>query len=209
MLNTYIHIWNTHKRPNKPPILLFGSGVKLQVHPEDGSELHAITNGWQLTDCLSTNGESWTSVSWVIDSIMVSNHPRLCFYQRHPSTLRQWAQVWSFIKDPWLVLGDICLDVSNVSMIIHDSLNSYMNLIQKEQLKLIETCLEKQGHLKATSSNIMDVLGRLTSKLHITWHTSYICSFITHKHMQQHMRHIGDLVIESLCRPLAFDFKCT
>ena len=40
-----------------------------------------------------------------------------------------------------------------------------MNFMYKEHVKLNETCLDTQGHFKAHLSNIMDVLGRLTSKL--------------------------------------------
>ena len=34
-----------------------------------------------------------------------------------------------------------------------------------------------------------------------------ITSLITDKHIKQHMRHIGDLVVEHLSHPLMFDFQ--
>ena len=77
-----------------------------------------------------------------------------------------------------------------------------MNFTQNEHVKLNETCLDTKGHFKATFSNFMDVLGRLTSKLHETQDIDYIrynnfskyliTSLITHKHIEPHMMHIGD-----------------
>ena len=43
-----------------------------------------------------------------------------------------------------------------------------MSFIQNKHVKLDETCIDKQGHFKACLSNIMYILGRLTSKLHKT-----------------------------------------
>ena len=77
-----------------------------------------------------------------------------------------------------------------------------MNFIQNEHIKLDKTCLDTQGHFKANLSNFMDVLGLLTSKLHLNLHTYYIqnknsfkdliTSLITTKHIKPHIRHIGD-----------------
>ena len=48
-----------------------------------------------------------------------------------------------------------------------------MNLIQNEHVKLDEICIDTQGRFKANLLNIMEVIGRLTSKLHETRHTNY------------------------------------
>uniref|UniRef100_UPI003390CA14 hypothetical protein n=1 Tax=Acinetobacter baumannii TaxID=470 RepID=UPI003390CA14 len=74
----------------------------------------------------------------------------------------------SFLKDPWLVLGDVFPEVFKSNMTVYDLITSHINFIQNERLKLDETCLDTQGHFKLTLSNIIDVLGRLTSKLHET-----------------------------------------
>ena len=71
-----------------------------------------------------------------------------------------------FLKDPWMVLGDVCLDFSNPNMFVHEYITSHMNLIQKRVI-LEETCIDRQGRFKEKLSNVIDVLGRLTSKLHI------------------------------------------
>ena len=60
-------------------------------------------------------------------------------------------------------------------MIFYDFRTYHMNFIQKKHRKLDETCLGTQGHFKAHVSNVMEVLGRLTSKLHETTHTTYKC----------------------------------
>ena len=81
----------------------------------------------------------------------------------------------SFLKDPLVVLGDNFPDDSNPNIIFYKFNTSHMNFIQNEHVKLDETCLDTQGLFKENLSNIMDVLGRLTSKLHETQHTAYIC----------------------------------
>ena len=81
----------------------------------------------------------------------------------------------SFLKDAWMVLGDNFLEVSNSNMIFNEFNISAINLIQNEQVKLDEICLDTQGHFKAHLSNFMDVLGHLTSKLHETRNTDYTC----------------------------------
>ena len=43
-----------------------------------------------------------------------------------------------------------------------------MNFTQNEHVKLNETCLDTQGHFEEHLSNIMNVLGNLTSKLYET-----------------------------------------
>ena len=65
----------------------------------------------------------------------------------------------SFLKDSWLFIGNIYLDVSNPNMTVYDFKTSHMNFIKNENIKLDKTCVETQGHFKATCSNIMDVLG--------------------------------------------------
>ena len=79
-------------------------------------------------------------------------------------------QFGSFLKDPWRVLGDVFLDISNPKMILFDFITSHMNFIQNEHVKLDKTCIDTQGCFKANLSNVMDILGRLTSKLHEIWH---------------------------------------
>ena len=94
-----------------------------------------------------------------------------------------------------------------------------MSFIQNKHIKLDETCIGTQCCFKENLSNVMDVLGRLTSKLYENLHTSdlhhnksfkdLITSRTTYKHIKPHMRHIGDLVVECLGRPLTFDLQCT
>ena len=82
-------------------------------------------------------------------------------------------QLGSFLKDPWIVLGNNFTDVSNLNIIVYEFDTSHINVIQNEHVKLDETCLDTRGHFQARLSNIMDVLGRLTSKLNETRHTNY------------------------------------
>ena len=65
-----------------------------------------------------------------------------------------------------MVFGDIFLDVSNPNILLYVFRTSDMSFIQKEHVKLDETCLDTQSRFKANLSNVMNVLGRLTSKLH-------------------------------------------
>ena len=67
-----------------------------------------------------------------------------------------------------MVLDDICLDVSKPNMLIYEFRTSHINFIQNEQVKLDKTCKDTKGHFKSNLSNVMDVLGRLTSKLNET-----------------------------------------
>ena len=71
----------------------------------------------------------------------------------------------SFLNDPQMVLGDVIPDILNPNMILHYFRTTHMNFTQNEHVKLDETCLDTQGHFKATLLNIMDVLGCFTSKL--------------------------------------------
>ena len=48
-----------------------------------------------------------------------------------------------------------------------------MNFIKNKHVELDETRLDVQGRLKAHLSNALDVLGRLTSKLHETLTNAY------------------------------------
>ena len=116
---------------------------------------------------------------------MVSSLPRPSPNQRDPTNGTSTAfVVWavlgsldtyfgSFLKDPWMVLGDVFPDVSNPNMIKYEFSTFKMNFTQNEPVKLDETCLD------------------------------------THKHIEPHMRHIGDLVVERLGRLMMFDFQCT
>ena len=72
----------------------------------------------------------------------------------------------SFLKDPWMVLVDVCPDVSNPNIFVFEFRTTHMNFIQNKHVKLDETCLDTQGRFKAKLSN--DVLRRLTFKLHET-----------------------------------------
>ena len=64
-----------------------------------------------------------------------------------------------------MVLGDVFPKVSNPNMPRHEFRTSHMNFIKNKQVKLDETFVETEGSFKAELSNVMDVLGRLTSKL--------------------------------------------
>ena len=59
-------------------------------------------------------------------------------------------------------------------MFVYDFRTYHMSFIQNEHVKLDNTYIDTQGRFKANLSNIMDVLGRLTYKLHETLHTTYI-----------------------------------
>ena len=67
-----------------------------------------------------------------------------------------------------MVLGDVFPDVSKLNMFLYEFRISHMNFNQNEHVKLDKTCLDRNGHFKANLSNVMDVLGRLTFKLHKT-----------------------------------------
>ena len=70
-----------------------------------------------------------------------------------------------------MVLGDVFQDVSNPNILVYDFSTSHMNFIQNEHVKLNETGIDTQGRFKRKLSNVIDVLGRLTSKLQETLHT--------------------------------------
>ena len=74
----------------------------------------------------------------------------------------------SFLKDPWIVLGDVFPEVSNSKMLVYEFRTYHMNFIQNEHVKLNKTCIDTQGRFKANLLNVMDVLGRLTFKFHET-----------------------------------------
>ena len=95
--------------------------------------------------------------------------------------LRVWAflgsidtMFGSFLKDPWLVLEDVCPDFSKPNMILYEFITSHMIFIQNEHVNFDETCLDTQDNFKEHLSNVMDVLGCLTSKLHKAWQTAYM-----------------------------------
>ena len=56
-----------------------------------------------------------------------------------------------------MVDGDVFPEFSNPNMIVYDFRTSQLNFIQNKHVKLNETCLDTQGHFKATFSNVMDV----------------------------------------------------
>ena len=147
------------------------------------------------------------------------------WYNRFTSYLRSMFernrcfghQHGSFLKNPWLVLGDVCPDVSNQTWFSMSL--ALLKLISLEKTRKNLWNMLNTQVFKEHLSNVMEVLGRLTSKLHETWHTAYVwyknsfknlkTSWITHKHIEPHIRHIGYLVIERLSRPLTFAFICT
>ena len=53
-------------------------------------------------------------------------------------------------------------------MFVYEFKNYQINFILNKHVKLDETYIDTQGHFKANLSNIMDVLGLLTSKLYET-----------------------------------------
>ena len=73
-----------------------------------------------------------------------------------------------------MVHGDNFPDVSNPNMIIYEFWTYHMNFIQYKHVKVNKTFIDTQDRFKANLSNVMDVPGRLTSKLHETLHTAYI-----------------------------------
>ena len=125
----------------------------------------------------------------------------------------------SFLQDPWIVVADVWQEFSRRNMISYEFITSHMNFTLNEHVKLDETYLDTQGHFRVTHLNVIDVLGCLTSKLHKTWHNAYKwhnnsfkdikTSLITHKHIEPHMRHMSDLVVERHSHPLTFEFQCT
>ena len=144
------------------------------------------------TDRLLTNELSFWSVVWVRDLsfdvllphpyVLTNNHQLRGVEQPTGCWLPQsigagldsfWLNEGSFLKDPWLVLGDVCPDVSNPNIIVFDFRISYINFIKNEHIKLDETCQDTQGHFKANLLNVTDVIGCLISKLHETCKTDY------------------------------------
>ena len=63
---------------------------------------------------------------------------------------------------------DSYLDVSTQNMFLYKFRTYHMIFIKNEHVKLDETYIDTQGYFKAHLSNVMDVLGRLTSKFHKT-----------------------------------------
>ena len=57
----------------------------------------------------------------------------------------------------------------------------HMSFIKNEHVNLYETYIDSQGRFKANLSKVMDVLGRLTSKLLETLHTAYILYYYSFK----------------------------
>ena len=67
-----------------------------------------------------------------------------------------------------MVLGTVCAYFSNPNILLYDFITYHMNFIQKEHVKLDETCIDARGRLKANLPNVMNVVGHLTSKLNKT-----------------------------------------
>ena len=144
-------------------------------------------------DCLSTNKPTCPSFGWVRYLSRSSFLPIISFHRIHPSAGRRLAhelsmppsfgaawdnldiEFWSFLKDPLMVHGDNFQEFSNPNTIFYEFNTSHIIFILNEHIKLNETSLGTQGHFKVHLSNIMDVLGCLTSKLHETQKTDYTC----------------------------------
>ena len=77
----------------------------------------------------------------------------------------------SFLKDPWLVLGDSLPDVSNKNIIIYEFRTSHMSFMPKQTRK---SWWNRTRHTRSFQGNTFEHHGRLTSKLHETWHDAYI-----------------------------------
>ena len=123
----------------------------------------------------SLEDKSHTLKSWPTPSIYRASTslPAVdCFSCLGLSKISFNSREGSFLKDPRLVLGDFCPDVSNSNIFIYEFRTSHINFIQKN-IKLNETCQDKQGRYKATLLNVIDILGPVTSKLHETWQTFY------------------------------------
>ena len=56
-------------------------------------------------------------------------------------------------------------EVSNPNMLVYKFRTYNMILIQNEHVKIDETYIDTQGRFKENHSSVMDVLGRLASKL--------------------------------------------
>ena len=63
----------------------------------------------------------------------------------------------SFLKDPWMVLGDVYPNVSNPNILVYNIRTSHINFIQCEHVELDETCIDTQGRFKAKLSNVKNV----------------------------------------------------
>ena len=63
-----------------------------------------------------------------------------------------------------MVLGDFWSDVSNLNISIYVFRTPHINSIKNEHVKINKTSQDTKGPFKANHSNVMDVLGRLTSK---------------------------------------------
>ena len=67
-----------------------------------------------------------------------------------------------------MVFGDNFPDSSSPNTIFYEFRTYHMSLLKNKHVKHDETYIDTQGRFKAIVSNIMDILGRLTSKLHKT-----------------------------------------
>ena len=90
-----------------------------------------------------------------------------------------------------MVFLDNFPDISIPYAIIYESNTSHIILIQNKQIKLDETHLDRQGNFTTHLSNVMDVLGRLTSILHETRHTIYTCYINSFKDLKTHESHLS------------------
>ena len=73
-----------------------------------------------------------------------------------------------FFRAPCRTYMDSYTNISMQIIMVHEFRTYHMCFIHKEHVKLYETHIDTQGHLKVSLSNVMDILGRLTSKFHET-----------------------------------------
>lgn len=131
-----------------------------------------------------TNGPSWLSVVWTEPCLCLPLLPLLSTYQRNISMGNQlshdpsialvvrgfsWIVLTSTLGPSsstlWWSLGMFYQEDSNPKIIIYEFISSQMKFIQKQHIKLDETGSDKQGCFKEKILNVMDGLGRLTSKV--------------------------------------------
>ena len=77
----------------------------------------------------------------------------------------------SSLKEPWMVLGDVYLDVSNQIILLYKFSTSHINFTQNKHVELDETFF---GHTKFFQGKQFKHHEGFKSKLHETLHTAFI-----------------------------------
>ena len=106
-------------------------------------------HAWALMGHFPTNGPSCESVVWDRGWSLACSYPTPMPYQCLPSTGRQLpmsrqlspslltilgslcSKKRSFLKEPWMVLRDVLLDISKPNMLVYEFRTSHMNLSKK------------------------------------------------------------------------------